>query len=137
MRNGIGINRNFDDNSATVACKQMGYNGGKIFGIQDSQDMCSNVLGSNLCGDFNQKIKYTDLKCLGNEKNIKECAFSDITVSCTHFNDVIVKCDGIGDSSGKLQNIKKPKVLSPLIEKQPMPPTINAKCNTNLKSKDF
>lgn len=134
---GTICNKNFDNNAAMVSCKQMGYSGGKIFGIQDSQNMCGNVLGSNICGDFNQKIKYTDVFCRGNETTLTDCSISDITVSCTHFNDVVLKCDGIGDSSGKSQNIRKPKILNPLIEKLPMPPSINAKCNTTLKEKQF
>lgn len=134
---GTICNRGFDDNAATVACKQMGFNNGKIFGVVDSQNMCGNVLGSNLCGEFSQTIKYTDVKCSGNEKSFRDCNSSDNTVSCTHFNDVIIKCEGIGDTSGKSQNVRKPKVLTPLIEKLPMQPAINAKCNTTIKDKYF
>ena len=59
------------------------------------------------------------------------------TVSCTHFNDVVVKCDGYGDPSGKSQNIVDPVILNPILEKLPMNPTKNLTCSSTLKDKSF
>lgn len=134
---GTVCNTKFTKKSAQVICKQMGYLDGNMLGQADSSTMCNNVLGVNLCGDFLQDIKLTEVQCRGHEKSIKDCKYSESTVSCTHFNDVILKCEGYGDASGKSQNIKKPKVLNPLIEKLPMPPTFNAKCDTAAKNIHF
>jgi len=130
-------NSKFNDKAAQVACKQMGYLDGSMYGQPDSNNMCMNVLGNNLCGDFNLPIKLTEVICSGHEKSIKECKSSGNTVSCTQFNNVVIKCEGFGDSSGKSQNIKKPKVLNPLIRKLPMPPTYNAKCDSTAKNLFF
>lgn len=134
---GTVCNTKFTKKSAQVLCKQMGYIDGNMLGQPDSDSMCNNVLGVNHCGDFQQSIKLTEVQCLGHEKSIKDCKYSESTVACTHFNDVILKCDGYGDPSGKSQNIKKPKVLNPLIDKLPMPPTFNAKCDTTSKNIHF
>jgi len=134
---GTVCNTKLTKKSAQVLCKQMGYLDGNMLGTPDSDSMCNNVLGVNHCGDFQQSIKLTEVQCLGQEKSIKDCKYSESTVACTHFNDVILKCDGYGDPSGKSQNIKKPKVLNPLIDKLPMPPTFNAKCETTAKNIHF
>ncbi len=131
---GTLCNSKFTKKSAQVICKQMGYIDGNMLGQPDSDSMCNNVLGVNHCGDFQQNIKFTEVQCIGHEKSIKDCKYSESTVSCTHFNDIILKCDGYGDPSGKSQNIKKSKVLNPIIEKLPMPPTFNAKCDTTAKN---
>lgn len=131
---GTVCNSKFTDKSAQVACKQMGYMSGHILGQPNSNTMCSNVLGNNLCGEYSSKVKLTEVICNGHERSLKDCKTSENTVSCTHFNDVILKCEGYGDSSGASQNIKKPKVLNPSIEKLPMMPTYNAKCDTTAKN---
>ena len=131
---GTICNSKFTKKSAQVICKQMNYIDGSMYGQPDSDSMCNNVLGVNHCGDFQQSIKLTEVQCRGHEKSVKDCKYNESTVACTHFNDAIIKCDGYGDPSGKSQNIKKPKVLNPLIEKLPMAPTYNAKCDTTAKN---
>jgi hypothetical protein len=130
-------NTKFSDKAAQVSCKQMGYLDGKLYGQPDSNTMCINVLGNNLCGDYSLPIKLTDVNCNGHEKSIKDCKSNDNTVSCNLFNNVVLKCEGYGDASGRSQNIRKPKVLNPLIEKLPMSPTFNAKCDSTAKSMQF
>ena len=134
---GTFCNTKFTNKSAKVVCKQMGFLDGKIFGESESLATCSNVLGNDLCGQYNTPIKYTEVICLGHEKNIRDCSSKSNTVSCTHFNDVVVKCEGYGDPSGRSQNIRTPKVLSPLIEKFPMMPVFNAKCESNASQIHF
>ena len=127
----------FINTSARIACKQMGYLDGRMFGEQDSVDMCSNVLGNNLCGDYKLPINLTEVRCTGYENSFRDCAFKKTTNSCSHFNDVVVKCEGYGDPSGRSQNIRPSKVLSPLIEKMPMAPIYNAKCSSTANDIHF
>lgn len=134
---GSVCNTKFTDRGAAVACKQMGYLDGRLYGQPDSNTMCVNVLGNNLCGDFSLPIKLTEVTCTGHEKNIKECKSNDNTVACNTFNNVILRCEGIGDPSGRGQNIKQPVVLNPLIEKLPMPPIFNAKCDSTARNMHF
>jgi hypothetical protein len=134
---GSVCNTKFTDKAAQVACKQMGYLDGRLYGQADSNTMCINVLGNNLCGDYSLPIKLTEVVCNGHEKSIKDCKSNDNTVSCSLFNNVILKCDGYGDPSGRSQNVRKPKVLNPLIEKLPMPPTYNSKCDSTAKNIQF
>lgn len=130
-------NKKFTEESAKVICKQMGYLDGKLYGSSDSDTMCKDVLGNDLCGNISQMILYTEIKCSGNEKSIKDCNTNENTASCNHFNDVILKCDGYGDPSGKSQNIKQPVVLRPVVEKLAMLPTKNLTCSSSLKDKYF
>jgi hypothetical protein len=134
---GSVCNTKFTDKAAQVACKQMGYLDGRLYGQSDSNTMCVNVLGNNLCGDYSLPIKLTEVSCTGHEKTIKDCKSNYNTVSCSLFNNVILKCEGYGDPSGKSQNIRKPLVLNPLIEKLPMPPTFNAKCDSTARNMHF
>jgi hypothetical protein len=127
---GTICNTKFTSKAAKVACKQMGFLDGKVFGDSEGQGSCSNVLGNDLCGQFNVPIKFTNMICTGHETNLSECNKQTNTVSCTHFNDVVIKCEGYGDPSGRSQNIRPPKVLSPLIEKFPMKSIFNAKCES-------
>ena len=127
----------FDDNAAKVSCRQMGYLDGSLYGQAGSNNVCLNVLGDDLCGDFSLPIKLTEVVCSGHESSLYGCEFSINTVSCTQFNNVILKCEGFGDSSGKSQNLEKPKVLNPMIKKLPMPPNYNAKCESNAKNLFF
>jgi hypothetical protein len=134
---GTICNSRFTDTSAKVACIQMGYLDGKLYGQADSEHSCSSVKGLNYCGSFNQPIRMSEVQCDGNEKYFKECKSSIITASCTHYQDVVIKCEGLGDNTGRSQNVKKPKTINPLIEKLPMPPTFNAKCDSIARSIDF
>jgi len=127
----------FSHNSAKIACKQMGFLDGKMFGQPGSGDLCSNVLGNNLCGDYKQPIKLTQAECTGHERVFKECKSSKNTNTCSHFNDVVIKCEGYGDPSGRTQNLRPPKVLAPLIAKLPMIPVFNAQCGSTAKHINF
>ena len=131
---GTICNSKFTDQAAQVVCKQMGYHDGRLFGQPDSNSVCANVYGNNLCGEYGQPIKLTEVICKGHETGIKQCKSSDNTASCSHFNDVVIKCEGFGDPSGNSQNIKKPKILNPVIEKLPMAPTYNARCESTAKN---
>jgi hypothetical protein len=69
----------FDDNDATVACRDMGYAYGKslccsAFGIYDSQ------------------ITVTNLQCRGNEPTLKDCRKSDGRVRCVSKKYASVVC---------------------------------------------
>jgi hypothetical protein len=127
----------FTDISAKVACVQMGFLDGKLYGHSDSTNTCTNVNGLNYCGDFSQSIRMTEVKCEGSEKYFKDCKASITTSSCSHNQDVIIKCEGLGDPSGKSQNVRKAKILNPIIEKLPTLPTFNAKCDSVARVMNF
>ena len=131
---GTVCNSKFTDVSARIACKQMGYLEGSMKGTPSSNEMCNNADGNNFCGGNDTKILMTDIMCHGHEKNLSDCNANTNTVSCTHFNDVVVNCEGFGDPTGKSQNIKKPKVQKPLIKKLPMVPKFNAACDSTAKN---
>jgi len=131
---GTICNNKFTDISARIACKQMGYLEGSMKGTPSSNEMCNNADGENYCGSNNKKIHYTDVICFGHERTVEDCKANSSTVSCTHFNDVIINCEGYGDPTGKSQNIKKPKVQKPLIKKLPMVPMFNAQCDSTGKN---
>ena len=97
---GYVCNTKFNDKAAQVACKQLGYLDERLYGQPDSNTMCINVLGNNLCGDYSLPIKLIDIRCNCHEKSIKDCKSNENTFSCNLFNNVVLKCEGYGDLSG-------------------------------------
>ena len=118
----------FNNKAASIACKQMGYIDGTLY--DNTNNNCNNVLGSDICGDLTEPIKINDVRCKGDEKTLKDCKTNDVTLDCNHNNDIVLKCTGLGDSSGKNQNINSPKVITPLIQKLPLQPIYSAKCES-------
>ena len=49
-------------------------------------------------------IALTSIVCNGNESSLSECTFTEYTDdhSCTHQNDIIIKCDGKCDLDIKI-----------------------------------
>ena len=133
---GTICNNKFSEKSAKIACKQMGYFDGKLFGEANSNEMCSNVLGDSLCGD-SEKILLTELECDGFEDKIKMCRSKMTTATCSHLNDVIIECYGMGDPSGRSQRKESNKVLDPLIGKLPLLPIRNIHCGDSAKNMYF
>ena len=74
----------FDNNDATVACKQLGY-----VGATQYHD------GAHY-GRGRGQIWFDDLQCMGTEESLFECQHIDIGVSdCAHNEDVGVVCQGM------------------------------------------
>ena len=137
---GTVCNKGFTDISATIACKQMGFMSGNL--LKDSEDNivnCQNVNGDNLCGDILTSIIMTSVRCNDNSeiKRLIDCRYVKINSECTHFNDVILKCQGFGDTSGRSQNLMPQKVLNPVYKPLPMLPIFTAKCESNAYEMNF
>ena len=118
----------FNEKAAQVACKQMGYFNGRVYRPTENSSICENVLGDNLCGNPNQKILATEVKCTGYEKSIHQCRYSKQTGSCSILNNVILSCDGDGDSSGQSQRKISGDVNKPIVEYLNFPTIKNLKC---------
>lgn len=101
-------NTNFDLAAALVACKQMGYETGEIFDDKKGKFKISK-------DDTSVKFMATDIKCKGEETNLKDCAAKTNNIDCTHENDVVLTCTGKkGDPSGKSQILAvKQSVITP------------------------
>ncbi|MCQ2815708.1 MAG: hypothetical protein MJ252_00430 [archaeon] len=137
----------FNDKAAEISCKQMGYLDGTVFNSNqdsindlkggDKNNKCSNVLGNNLCGDLLDPIKISDVQCKGHEKYLKDCKNNIITLDCNHNNDIVLKCSGLGDSSGKSQNNRVTQLINPPIKKLPLSQPFTAKCDSTPKNDYF
>ena len=101
----------FNDESANIACKQMGYNKGTYI----TENIAKNF---KLPSDSNEKFAASNIECKGNEKSIKECKSKLNDISCKHDQDVVIKCEGDqGDPTGKKQYMPKPITPAPSLGK--------------------
>ncbi len=84
--------------SADVICKQIGYIEGKFLNPNEKigRGFCSNFEGSNHCGVNASQIKFSKLKCQGNENTVLECLrdIPDLNF-CTHQFDTIIECNNL------------------------------------------
>ena len=77
----------FDNNDATVACKQLGYVG--YVGEEGYRDRAYYGRGSG-------QILFDNLQCMGTEESLLDCQHNGIGVSnCHHSEDVGVVCQGM------------------------------------------
>ena len=93
-------NLGFNNNSALIACKQMGY----VKGV-----MVTGAAAKPFQMDIKSKTTFAAEKmiCSGSESEVKECKYNAFNVVCKHDQDVVVKCSkGNGDPSGKSQYVK-------------------------------
>ena len=80
----------WDDNDASVVCKQLGYSGGSAR---------SNAFYGKGVGI----ISLDDVECVGNESSILDCKYKIGESDCGHEEDAGVVCDG-EPSKGNLCN---------------------------------
>ena len=74
----------FDNNDATVACKQLGYVGAIRYRERAYY------------GRGRGQILFDNLQCMGTEESLFECQHNGIGVSnCVHSEDVGVVCQGM------------------------------------------
>ena len=127
---GTICNDKFDDKSAHVACRQMGFDTGKIIGNVAQNGVCTNYEGKNFCAQNSAPVQLKSVMCQGGESSISECSGTPAGSGCTHEEDVIIDCDGAGDPSGRSQKKGANSIASPALGKLPLIPIINADCQT-------
>lgn len=79
----------FDDNDATVVCRQTGF--------QYGMALC--------CLSFNNKpltIRVNNVGCIGTESNFRDCPYTNSTSICTDGNYASVVCSNSQHTGGKL-----------------------------------
>jgi len=100
----------FSNESAQVACKQMGYNTGRWY----TSDDASNFKASSNPDEQSaaQEFSASKLECNGTEANLRNCSAQTDGIKCSHDRDVVIACMGDdGDPTGQSQIF--PKVVSP------------------------
>ena len=114
----------FNNASASIACKQMGYKAGSH--ITDN----SIAESIRLNEDSDESFSASNVNCRGNEKSLKECQSTMTDIKCKHDQDVVVKCEGMsGDATGRSQYAPKPITAAPKLGKLGISRR-KIKCNT-------
>jgi hypothetical protein len=73
-----------------------------------------------------------DIGCQGEELKLKQCPSIVNPSDCSHEQDLMVKCEGSGDPSGKSQKTTTNPLGPPPLGKLPLPPILGATCQTTL-----
>jgi hypothetical protein len=95
----------FTEDSAQVACKQMGFDSGERHEQQPDESFKRDT-------DDQTGFGATELSCSGREKSVADCKYQE-GGDCKHDQDIILKCSGSkGDITGKSQ-YKNPVVNPP------------------------
>lgn len=96
---------NFSNESADVACRQMGFGKGRWYNSEDASNWKQSA-------EDMSNFAATKLECSGTENNLANCSSQTDKIQCTHNHDVVVACsNGKGDPSGESQI--HPKVVNP------------------------
>jgi hypothetical protein len=90
----IGIS----SNSGNVICKQMGYENGELL-LSNENEYSKYKLDNTDTRGFSA----VNIHCNGNESTINNCSARFSSIICKHSNDLIIKCKGKGDYTGKSQ----------------------------------
>lgn len=115
-------NSQFNKASAKVSCKMMGYDEGFIYENDDKNTF--KMIGSN------EGFSVTNLECNDFSKDINSCRGIYNNISCSHDNDVVIKCKGKnGDYTGKSQYLKPVKNNPPELGKLGLL-RVNIECKT-------
>ena len=105
-------NTGFNEHSATIACKQMGFTGGSIIIDKNLAKSYQYALGDKT--EFNAIM----LSCKGEEAKVSECKMILHDISCQHDQDVVLSCTGNkGDVTGKNQYILTGPIPPPKLGK--------------------
>ena len=121
--------KSFNDISAKIACKQMGFKNGKVTPEKFAEKF-KIPIESNL--DF----AASDIRCRGNEIFLKECKSIMLNIVCRHDEDLVISCYGKGDVTGKSQYIKPIINNAPQLGKLGMP-KYKIDCETKANFKSF
>lgn len=74
--------------SASVACKQLGFDFGTV-----AATPCSSYGGENVCGTAGSTVAMKAPKCAGDEAALQECPWEDPDAECmSHLSDSVVYC---------------------------------------------
>jgi hypothetical protein len=93
----------FSDGGVSVACRQMGYAGASVQGVQ----RCVSIKGENYCADVAPHI--SEVSCSGDEAYMLSCTYSEgDEVFCAPNEAAVISCSGDGDAQGRA-----PKAPSP------------------------
>ena len=96
------VNALYGDNTANVACRQLGYDKGYVLnesnGYNYNGGYCSNYNGNNYCGVKTSYVMFANVYCKGNEINLLDCERQSplmITqcVNNNHNYDLLVRCE--------------------------------------------
>lgn len=120
----------FNEEAANVACKTMGYISGEI--VND----LTVVNNFKLQISDQKNFAASKVECKGKEKSLKECKYIMKDIQCKHDQDLILKCNGVGDPTGKSQYILNPITSKPQLGKLALPKHIIS-CDTRAKSQIF
>ncbi|XP_076436243.1 scavenger receptor cysteine-rich type 1 protein M160-like [Babylonia areolata] len=80
---GTVCDRNFDDNAATVVCRQLGFNTGR-----------ARAFGAARFGQGQGQIWLSGARCVGAESRLAQCSLTMGAGTCDHTHDVGVACNG-------------------------------------------
>ena len=99
----------FSDREAVVACRTMGYIGGRVLPKSDFLGCCPGF------------VAISNLRCKGSEVSLSGCSYN-LSPNCTHDQDVGVACDG-----ARLQNQQTKRNRPPV--GLPLPLNAHACCH--------
>lgn len=96
----------FTSGSASVACKQMGFDGARVPGFH----ACHDGQDAGLCGDV---APHSEASCSGAEKDVLSCpgATGDSVFSAPN-ESVVLQCVGHGDTTGRPAFSLPPAILT-------------------------
>jgi len=84
-----------NNNAANVACRSMGFSGGKYLGNTGRNKKYKDPrAGSNQRGSRNT-IHMDNVNCSGNEKDLRDCSSlqGPTRHNCNHYEDVVLECN--------------------------------------------
>ena len=106
------------DKTAELACKKMGYIGGVV---KDSNTFRRSKTDSSPINAI--------LNCRSTDNSLNKCKLVTKDINCDHSQDLVIKCTGEGDYSGRSQYPKTPSVGPPNLGRLGMI-SITAECKT-------
>lgn len=104
-------NIGFNQISANVACKQMGFDSGEY--EKDISKATEFMLSEEDTSDFGA----TNVDCKEKETSLLDCGPKLKNIQCKHNQDTVVICKGNGDISGESQYLPKPVTNPPKLGK--------------------
>lgn len=107
-----------------VICKQMGY----ISGVEITEDEVAKEF--KLDNEDPRKFSASNVQCSGKESKLTKCKVNYISISCSHSQDLVIKCKGNeGDYTGTSQYSEEQKIPFPGLGKLGLP-KFQVSCDT-------
>ena len=79
-----------DEFSASVFCRQVGFNGGRW--LTNDKTKCNQIEGKDYCGAPSDSIFFYKVHCPFNASTLDQCQKSTPSSNCNHSEDSIVEC---------------------------------------------